>query len=78
MIVGGYDLHLYCDTGNDAPDTVNPATVPHLHGYLGGGQSEYAGHNEADCKRQAKKAGWHFARDDRVYCPKCNKSKRVK
>lgn len=72
MIIGGYELHLYCDTGNDKPDTVNSATIPHIHNYDGGFE-QFVGVDKADCNRRAKRRGWRFARDGRVYCPRCSK-----
>lgn len=60
MIVGGYSLHLYCDYPDDD------------WRHLDLGKVEIAGHNEADCKRQAKAKGWSL--DFGLYkalCPGC-------
>lgn len=75
MIIGGYDLHLYCDTGNEEPDTVNRSTVPEIHGYIDGGTAQFNGHNEREAKAQARAVGWTFKPGGFVYCPRCSRRK---
>ena len=58
MKIGGYLLHLYCDT--DGCDAVKRHRI----------QSEFSGHNKGDCVRQAKKVGWHVGHKYQ-YCPCC-------
>jgi hypothetical protein len=46
-MVGGYELHLYCDVcADDSRDGATSGCVP------------YAGETEADCFRQARLDGW--------------------
>lgn len=73
MIIGGYSLHLYCDTGNAEPDMAKGAPAVEVHGYLNGGFGEFGGHNEAEAKREAKAAGWTFKAGGFVYCPRCSR-----
>lgn len=66
MIVGGYTLHLYCD---GEPCKGGPSiTLEHQYSFQ---FADFAGHNEADTKQQARKAGWRFS-NCKVYCPACN------
>jgi hypothetical protein len=73
MIVGGYDLHLYCDTGNTKPDCAN-MVEPHTYDYQG--STEIAGHNERDAMKQAREHGWTFKAGGFVYCPRCSKARK--
>jgi hypothetical protein len=71
MIVGCYSMHLYCDTGNAKPGYPGDSgNSPHNHARPG--FAEFTGPTEGDCKRQARKQGWRFSRDNKVYCPICS------
>lgn len=65
MIVGGYDLHLYCRHEK-------------LHAERDGkygsksGFAEFHGYNKNDAYGDARKAGWKFSNFD-VTCPGCIK-----
>lgn len=77
MIIGGYDLHLYCDTGNETPDTAKSAPAVEAHGYLNGGFGEFHASNERMAKADAKAAGWTFKPGGFVYCPTCSRKKKA-
>lgn len=62
MIVGGYEMHLYCD---------DPS---HLHPMRIG--AKYFGRNLSDCVRQAEKDGWLLLMKkspQEAICPQCKK-----
>ena len=59
MIVGGYLLHLYCDSEN--------CRAVECHEI----QMEFTGHDKRDSIAQAKKLGWHVGRKYQ-YCPACS------
>jgi hypothetical protein len=59
MIVGCYDMQLYCDN-----------TEAH-QGYGENEPAEFTGETAAGCRRQARKAGWRFTQDGRVFCRRC-------
>ena len=71
MIVGCYDMHLYCDAGNPEPGMVDDGKSyeNRAHGFEEG-FGEFTGHTEAECKRWARRAGWKFLSDGRVFCHK--------
>lgn len=62
-VIGGYSIDLYCryETGEFAHDSIE-------HGH---GVASFAGHNEANCLKQARQAGWIIHRDNTVTCPHC-------
>lgn len=68
-VVGGYTLDLYCDTGGDdfgAWCPHRPVTQSLF--------ASYAGHNERDCLRQARRAGWKLRENNtKAFCPACSK-----
>lgn len=66
MIVGGYSLDLYCrfHKASSGPDA---GTREHEWNR---GHASFAGHNETDCRKQARKAHWRFVAGD-VLCPDC-------
>ncbi len=70
MIVGCYTMDLYCANWHDKdPSTcvgVSPGYAP-----------QFTGQTEAQCKRQARKAGWKFSRWDAI-CPACAKALEAK
>lgn len=68
MIVGGYDLHLYCDTGNVEPDTEKHPP----HGYEEG-RAQIYGRNEREAMATARAAGWTFKAGGFTYCPRCSR-----
>jgi len=69
MIVGGYDLHLYCKNetlplvGSDA------SCLKGFHRY-NEFPHEFYGRNEREVMKQARKRGWKF-RDGDAICPRC-------
>lgn len=71
MIVGCYDLQLYCD--GIGCQTMNTATSPP---YLidEAAHDEFTGRTEADCLRQAKQHGWTFYRRRQACrCGRCTR-----
>lgn len=67
-LVGGYTLDLYCDTGGD----VFGSNCPNRP-VTGSLFASFAGTNERDCLRQARRAGWLFKDNNTLsYCPKCS------
>lgn len=64
MILGSYDLVLYCRYSSVSKNSGKfDASHYQKHG-------EFGGSSQRDAKRQARKAGWVFSRGD-VTCPKC-------
>ena len=64
MIVGGFELHLYCD--NDK------------HIYLGNEPAQFVGETRDECYREAREKGWKILHKKRAaYCPKCAKTVEV-
>jgi hypothetical protein len=62
MIVGGYQLDLYCDTEPSCPHANKFTSV----------QAQYVGQTERECLKQARKDGWKFKKDNTLcYCPGC-------
>jgi hypothetical protein len=64
MEVGGYLLELYCDADNAAHEYKE---FPH----------SYTAELGSTCRRRARKDGWRFMKDGRVFCPKCKKENLV-
>lgn len=66
MIVGCYDLHLYCDYPDDSWQ--HRANEP----------TQFTGRTFTQAKGEAVAAGWKFSggRHGRVLCPTCFKSGR--
>jgi hypothetical protein len=63
MIVGCYDLNLYCDEPGHKP---RPAQD--------GADAEYCAETGGECRRDARKAGWKLQmRNSRAICPTCAK-----
>lgn len=59
MIDGAYTLELYCDNRETEHDW---AKFPY----------EYVGERGTDCRRRARRDGWLFKRNGKVFCPKCS------
>lgn len=69
MIVGGYTLHLYCDSGREQP----LGTVGHERAgdaCLLSYPDEYNGETRAECVRLARARGWRITKG-RQLCPRC-------
>ena len=72
MIVGGYSLHLYCDSG------LKPAGNVEGHGWAGeANPAEFAGRNKTACRTQAKARGW-ILQGTLAICPVCAVQWRVR
>lgn len=70
MIVCGYTLDLYCDSGIE----YDYNTVKGHHG--SSTDASFAGRTKADCFKQARRAGWSLNELKRTaICPKCRKAK---
>lgn len=70
MIVGGYDLHLYCANGTMG-DSSRPSSCVVRETYSWeDGSHQFAGPDKRDCMKQARAAGWRFRKGDCV-CPAC-------
>ena len=68
MIVGGYELHLYCDTGGDPYGGKCPYRDP-----LTSPQGETFGSSLKECMGLARARGWTFKTRGRVaFCPRCS------
>ena len=75
MIVGGYDLHLYCR--NELPISYSFARkgpCPAGHHEDGQDRAEFFGSNERQACVLARRAGWKFTGGN-VLCPQCAKAK---
>lgn len=72
MIAGCYSLDLYCrnymPTIGESQKECLLVDQNGLHNF----PKIFAGHTEGECKRQARKLGWSFQRDNDVTCPACN------
>lgn len=71
MIVGGYDLHLYC-RHEDLPlhyDYLG-RNVPPGHHLADEFPHEFHGRNEREAMAKARRKGWRF-RDGDAECPRC-------
>lgn len=69
MIVGGYLLHLYCDTigcQNQSARRGGEDNVP---------PGEFTGDNQREAMQHARRAGWSFTTktESFCYCPVCTK-----
>lgn len=62
MFVGGYELHLYCDTETG-------------HGYREG-EAQFSAETKAECIRQARRRGWVVRREDGGYHVRCPKHRK--
>lgn len=67
MIAGCYLLHLYCDSGLDHT-WAEMSKFPH----------EYTAETGAECRKEAKAAGWKLNPDRTAICPKCVKKLSTK
>lgn len=71
MIVGCYDLQLYCD-GIGCQTLIGCVTPSYFVDEAARG--EFTGRTEADCLRQAKAAGWTlYRRRVACRCARCTK-----
>lgn len=70
MIVGGYDLHLYCNAGEEWR-AAHPGEWDARH--EGGGKAaEFSGSNRAEAIRAARARGWAVNwKKGTAYCPAC-------
>lgn len=83
MIVGGYSLHLYCDTGSPDGSAVGEDCPykPALSSLSDEG--DIYGASRRDCMAQARKRGWTFpigsnSGEMRAICPRCSKDAKKK
>ena len=72
MIVGCYDMHLYC-RHESLPFVYVMDYEPCPKGHHRNDEfpHQYSGKTEADCKRQARAEGWKFSTGDAT-CPRCS------
>lgn len=68
-VVGCYSLDLYCRFDGMSHGT-DASRVRHSFNYF---PHQFIGETFADCKKQAKLAGWTFQRDGDATCPRCSK-----
>lgn len=69
MIVGCYSMDLYCDTNHSQGASSREYGLAQ--------RDQYTGRTEGACKKEARKDGWLFRRNGKVYCPACVKEKRI-
>lgn len=74
MIVGCYDMHLYCrnedaETFEPLPGRTEPAGPWHRYAEF---PHQFTGRNERECKAAARRRGWRFSSGDAT-CPRCAK-----
>jgi hypothetical protein len=60
-VIGCYSMHLYCQNVNSVNHSYNEFPV------------ELIGKSKQDCKKQGRKLGWIFHRNNYATCPKCSK-----
>lgn len=72
MIVGGYDLHLYCEH-ETLPHYFGQGSVPKGYHAPSEFPHEFQGGSKAECNAAARKRGWTFRRDGTVVCPRCSR-----
>ena len=58
MIVGGYEMHLYCDFEGCKAGEANAFPA----------RAEFAGGRVGECRHVARKAGWQI-KGDKAFCP---------
>jgi hypothetical protein len=75
VIIGGYTLDLYCDSGASR----------HKNGWIDTGDIrrgrfpiQFVGEFGSQCRRAARSAGWLLKRDGRAVCPECREEKMRK
>lgn len=67
MIVSGWTMDLYCETGNPRHD---------WYEYHGMSSASFGGISQADCSAQARAAGWTINWQSReARCPLCRNYK---
>ena len=70
MIIGCYDLHLYCD---NQKDDYKEDKLIHKYNEF---PHRFTGHTEGQCFKKARANGWLIGKE-RQLCPRCS-GKRVK
>jgi hypothetical protein len=72
MVVGGYELHLYCDYPDDTYAHRGSGQFP------GPGFGEFSGDKGSECRRDARQSGWKIEKGEmRALCPMCRQLGRV-
>jgi hypothetical protein len=79
MLVGCYSIDVYCTNSTESSGGeslfVCSAITP---GDRSGGFAQATGQTERECVGQVQARGWKISkRDDRQFCPKCVKDKKV-
>lgn len=75
MIVGGYTVHLYCDSDIEQPYGTKGHSGPQEGGhgtFTGSLPDEYSAETRAQCIKQARAKGWLIGKD-RQLCPTCRR-----
>ena len=72
MIVGCYDMHLYCRHDRPVSYVQEYQPVPLGHHRHGEFPHQFTGRTDADCRRKARASGWVFSNGDAT-CPRCAK-----
>ena len=67
MIVGCYNLHLYCDG--------DPPTCDRVIKFLGGAEFGSMCRNEREARKEARESGWSFE-GKTCFCPGCTKLRK--
>ncbi len=70
-----YTMDLYCDTIDWDADDEKVSEVDGVHEFREFPVT-YNGASRARCVGDARRDGWLFRRDGRVFCPKCSGKKR--
>ncbi len=65
MIVGCYDLELYCDNGDNGED------CPDYKSWCMNPNGTFTGYDRAEAYRKARSLGWRIGKE-KCYCPKCS------
>lgn len=71
MIIGCYDLHLYCDFSDEEYKHRGSGAYP------GPARGEFTGETASEARQQARRAGWLIdIRNERALCPYCRRLER--
>lgn len=74
MIVGGYVLHLYCDSGRREFDQKDKPG--HQHG-MSSNAAEFSAETGPQARARARRSGWRLdVKRDRALCPICSGKKK--
>lgn len=73
MIIGGYELQLYCDNAKSGEFGTVRDNIGHSHAEF---PHYYTGETGSNCRKMARRDGWELNLKAHVaFCPKCTANK---